>query len=135
MGVHIFRIKAGQPCKVEIVETYSFIGIFLLIALTMPAIVLVLAYLLQPRRPTPIKQETYECGLEAVGDIWVQFKIQYYLYALIFVVFDVEVVLLYPIAVAFQQLDVFALVATLVFLFILVYGLVYEWRKGALQWV
>lgn len=115
--------------------TYAFIGIFFLFAFLMPIIVLVMASLLRPKRPTTLKESTYECGLEAVGDIWVQFKIQYYLYALIFVVFDVEVVLLYPLAVALNQLGVFAVVALLVFLFILVYGLVYEWRKGALQWV
>ncbi len=115
--------------------TYGFIGIFVVFSLIMPAVVLVMARLLRPHRPTPIKQETYECGLQAEGDIWVQFKIQYYLYALIFVVFDVEVVLLYPLAAAFNQLGLLALVAMLVFLFILVYGLVYEWRKGALQWI
>ncbi len=117
------------------VTTYGFIGIFVVFSLIMPAVVLVMARLLRPHRPTPIKQETYECGLQAEGDIWVQFKIQYYLYALIFVVFDVEVVLLYPLAAAFNQLGLLALVAMLVFLFILVYGLVYEWRKGALQWI
>ncbi len=116
-------------------EKYSFLGIFLVFALSMPVIVLVMAYFLRPKRPTPIKESTYECGLEAVGDIWVQFKIQYYLYALVFLIFDVEVVLLYPWAVAYDQLNLFALVAMLVFLFILVSGLVYEWRKGALEWV
>lgn len=115
--------------------TYAFIGIFFLLAFMMPILVLVMASFIRPKRPTPLKESTYECGLEAVGDIWVQFKVQYYLYALIFVVFDVEVVLLFPVAVALNQLGVFALVALLVFLFILVYGLVYEWRKGALQWI
>lgn len=101
----------------------------------MPIVVLILAYFLRPKRPTPIKQSTYECGLESLGEIWVQFKIQYYLYALAFVIFDIEVVFLYPWAVAYNQLGIFALVEMVIFLSILVYGLVYAWRKGALEWV
>jgi NADH-quinone oxidoreductase subunit A len=116
-------------------STYAFIGIFLLFGLSMPIVVLILAYFLRPKRPTPIKQSTYECGLESLGEIWVQFKIQYYLYALAFVIFDIEVVFLYPWAVAYNQLGIFALVEMVIFLSILVYGLVYAWRKGALEWV
>lgn len=116
-------------------STYAFIGILFVFSLTMPVIVLVMAYFLRPSRPTPIKQTTYECGLEAVGDIWVQFKIQYYLYALAFVIFDIEVVFLYPWAVAYNQLGLFALIEMAIFLLILVFGLGYVWRKGALEWV
>lgn len=114
---------------------YAFVGVFLLAALSFPAVPLVLARFLRPKRPTPIKQSTYECGLEAIGSIWVQFKVQYYLYALAFVIFDVEVIFLYPWAVAFNQLGLFALVEMLIFLAILAFGLVYAWRKGALEWV
>jgi NADH-quinone oxidoreductase subunit A len=114
---------------------YAFIGVFLVAALSFPAVPLVLARFLRPSRPSPIKQSTYECGLEAIGDIWVQFKVQYYLYALAFVIFDVEVIFLYPWAVAFNQLGLFALVEMLIFLAILAFGLVYAWRKGALEWV
>jgi NADH-quinone oxidoreductase subunit A len=115
--------------------TYAFIGIFLIFGLSMPIIVLVMASFLRPKRPTPIKQSTYECGIEPVGDIWVQFKIQYYLYALAFLIFDIEVVFLYPWAVAYNQLGLFALIEMLIFMLILVYGLAYAWRKGALEWV
>lgn len=115
--------------------TYAFIGIFLIFGLSMPILVLVMAYFLRPKRPTPIKQSTYECGLEALGDIWVQFKIQYYLYALAFLIFDIEVVFLYPWAVAYNQLGLFALIEMMIFMLILVYGLAYAWRKGALEWV
>ena len=114
---------------------YAFIGVFFLAALSFPVVPLVLAYFIRPKRPTEIKQSTYECGLEAIGDIWVQFKVQYYIYALAFVVFDVEVIFLYPWAVAFNQLGLFALVEMFIFLFILIAGLVYAWRKGALEWV
>jgi NADH:ubiquinone oxidoreductase subunit 3 (subunit A) len=113
---------------------YAFIGVFFLAALSFPIVPLVLASLLRPKRPTPIKQSTYECGLEVIGDIWVQFKVQYYLYALAFVIFDVEVIFLYPWAVAYNKLGLFALIEMLIFLGLLVFGLVYAWRKGALEW-
>ncbi|GIV97463.1 MAG: NADH-quinone oxidoreductase subunit A [Herpetosiphonaceae bacterium] len=114
---------------------YAFIGIFFIAAVTFPLLPLVLARFLRPKRPTPIKLSTYECGLEAIGDIWVQFKVQYYIYALAFVIFDIETIFLYPWAVAYNQLGLFALVEMAVFLAILVGGLAYAWRKGALEWV
>jgi NADH-quinone oxidoreductase subunit A len=114
--------------------TYAFIGVLFIAALSFPLLPLVLARFLRPKRPTPIKQSTYECGLEAIGDIHVQFKVQYYLYALAFVIFDVEVLFLYPWAVAYNRLGVFALVEMLIFLALLIFGLVYAWRKGALEW-
>lgn len=115
--------------------TYAFIGLFFVAAATFPMLPLVAAYFLRPKRPTPNKLDTYECGLEAIGDMRVQFKVQYYLYALAFVIFDVEVIFLYPWAVAFNQLGLFALVEMAIFLLILVFALVYAWKKGALEWV
>ena len=114
---------------------YAFIGVFFIGAIIFPIIPLAAAYFLGPKRPTPIKLDTYECGLEAIGDIRVQFKIQYYLYALAFVIFDIEVAFLYPWAVAYGQLGLFAFIAMAIFLIILIGGLVYEWKKGALEWV
>ncbi|MGB9632089.1 MAG: NADH-quinone oxidoreductase subunit A [Chloroflexaceae bacterium] len=114
---------------------YAFIAIFFVAAVMFPLAPLVLAYFLRPKRPTPIKQSTYECGLEAIGDLRVQFKVQYYLYALAFVIFDIEVIFLYPWAVAFNQLGLYGFTAAAVFLIILTAGLIYEWRKGALEWV
>jgi NADH-quinone oxidoreductase subunit A len=114
---------------------YAFIGIFFVAALSFPVIPLILAYFLRPKRPTPIKQSSYECGLEVIGDIRVQFKVQYYLYALAFVIFDIEVVFLYPWAVAYNRLGVYGFVAASIFLLMLFAGLIYEWRKGALEWV
>lgn len=114
---------------------YALIGLFFVGAAAFPLIPLIAARFLSPRRPTPTKLDTYECGLEVIGDFHVQFKVQYYLYALAFVIFDVEVVFLYPWAVAFNQLGLFALIEMAIFLLILVAGLVYAWRKGALEWV
>lgn len=91
--------------------------------------------LLSPRKPNAIKETVYECGVETEGETWVQFKVQYYIYALIFVVFDVETVFLYTWAAAYNRLGLFALVQMTIFLIILLDGLGYAWKKGALEWV
>jgi len=116
-------------------ESWVFVAVFALIALSIPLIGLLMAFALRPKRSGPIKNSTYECGLETIGETWIQFKVQYYLFALVFVLFDVETVFLYPWAVAYNHLPLFALVEMFVFLFILGVGLVYAWRKGALEWV
>ncbi|MEO8083129.1 MAG: NADH-quinone oxidoreductase subunit A [Ardenticatenales bacterium] len=116
-------------------ENWAFVAIFSIIALSIPLLGILAARLLAPRRPGAIKQSTYECGLETIGDAWIQFKVQYYLYALIFVLFDVETVFLYPWAVAYNALPLLALFEMIVFLLILGIGLVYAWRKGALEWI
>jgi NADH-quinone oxidoreductase subunit A len=90
--------------------------------------------LLAPRKPNPIKASTYECGMETVGASWVQFKAQYYVFALVFLVFDVEVVFLFPWAAAINALPMFAVIEGIIFILILVAGLVYAWRKGMLEW-
>src|SRR5215831_9726926 len=87
-----------------------------------------------PRKPGPDKQAIYECGLESKGDAWVQFKSEYYLYAIIFLIFDVETIFLLPFAVAFTGLGVGAFVAMMVFLLLLAEGLVWAWNKGVLTW-
>ena len=87
-----------------------------------------------PRKPGPGKDAIYECGLESKGDAWVQFKAEYYLYAIIFLIFDVEILFLLPFAVAFGSLPVGAFIAMMVFLLLLVEGLVWAWQKGVLNW-
>ncbi len=114
---------------------WLYIGLFFIIAPLLPAAAISIAGLLAPKKPNSIKQQTYECGIETVGETWVQFKVQYYVYALIFLVFDVETVFLFPWAVAFNQLPLFAVLEGILFVLILVGGLFYAWRKGALQWV
>jgi NADH-quinone oxidoreductase subunit A len=115
--------------------SYGFIGLFVLVAVAFSLVALGAAYFLRPKRPNPVKSSTYECGLETAGETWVQFKAQYYLYALVFVVFDIETVFLYPWAVAYGQLGLFALAEIALFALILVGGLAYAWRKGALRWM
>jgi len=111
-----------------------FIAIFAVVALALPAIGLAVAWALRPKKPNPIKNSTYECGMETIGETWVQFRAQYYLYALIFVVFDVEAAFIFPWAVAYNQLGLYALVEMILFVAILFGGLMYAWRKGALEW-
>lgn len=113
---------------------WQFIAIFLLLSPIFPAAPILIQAILSPSKPNPIKQSTYECGIETVGDTWIQFKVQYYIYALVFVVFDVEAVFLFPIAAAYGQLDLFAIAATAVFIILLADGLAYAWAKGALEW-
>lgn len=113
---------------------YLFLGIFLLIAISFPLLPIILAQFIAPKKPNPIKASSYECGVESKGDSWVQFKVQYYVYALIFVIFDIEVIFIYPWAVAFKQMGLFAFVEMLIFLAILGFGLVYAWKKNVLEW-
>ena len=117
---------------------YGYIAILLVAAISIPALILFLAKLLsvKPKRPDPegVKTDTYECGMRTVGSSWIQFNFRYYFYALLFVVFDVETVYLYPWAVHFKQLKLFGFVEMLIFIFILVVGLVYAWKKKVLEW-
>src|SRR5262245_3682029 len=87
-----------------------------------------------PRKPGPDKNATYECGLESKGDAWIRFKAEYYLYAIIFLIFDVETIFLLPFAVAFTHLSVGAFVAMMIFVLLLVEGLFWAWQKGVLTW-
>ena len=113
---------------------WIYIGLFFLVGLIIPVGAIAAAWILGPKKPNPIKQTTYECGIETVGESWVQFKAQYYIFALVFLVFDVETVFLFPWAVKLGQLGLFAVVEGIIFILILIAGLVYTWRKGMLEW-
>ena len=117
---------------------YLFIIVMLVAAVGFALAPLALAWLwakkFSPQKPGQDKNATYECGLESKGDAWVQFKSEYYLYAIIFLIFDVETILLLPIAVSFGKLSVGAFVAMMIFLLLLVEGLVWAWKKGVLTW-
>ena len=115
-------------------DKWLYIGAFLIVAPLIPAIAVLLPRLVAPKKPNASKQETYECGMETVGDAWVQFKGQYYIYALVFLIFDIEAIFLFPWAVAFGKLQMFAVLEGVLFIIILLAGLVYAWRKGALEW-
>lgn len=113
---------------------YSFIGVMLVTAFLLMGVAVLAASFLRPKKPNQAKLETYECGMETVGDAWVQFRVQYYIFALVFVLFDVGGVLFFPLAAAFNVLPFYAVVIAILFLLTMLGALVYAWRKGALQW-
>ncbi len=117
------------------VYNYIFIGLLILVAAAFAAGPLVAVALLSPRKRSATKSETYECGVLTVGESWVKFRMQYYLYAILFVLFDVETVFLYPWAVSYGGLGFFALVEMIIFVVMLLVGLAYAWARGALRWM
>jgi NADH-quinone oxidoreductase subunit A len=113
---------------------YNVIAWFLIVGVAFVIMTLALSFLLQPRKPGGAKGEIYECGVKPVGPSWGRFRIGYYVYALLFVLFDVETVFLFPWAVALKTLPVFVLGEMVIFIVILAIGLVYAWKEGALTW-
>jgi NADH-quinone oxidoreductase subunit A len=114
---------------------YLPILIFLVVAIVFPLLMLSVAYVIRPDRPLPSKLAPYECGIETTSDARGRQSVQYYIIAVLFVVFDVETVFLFPWAVRYKVLGLFGLVEMGIFLLILVVAYVYAWKKGALQWV
>jgi len=108
--------------------------IFFIIGAAFVAAGLITAWLLRPHRPYPQKLSTYECGEEPIGSAWVRFNVRFYVIALVFLIFDVEVVFLFPWALVFRQLGLFAFLEMAVFLAILIVGFTYVWVKGDLDW-
>ncbi len=115
---------------------YAYVGFFLIVgALFVVLNIEIVARIIRPDRPTPQKRLAYECGEQPVGIGWIRFHVRYYLYALVYIIFAVETVFLFPWAVVFRRLGLFAFVEMMVFIGILLVGLAYAWKKGALQWV
>ena len=115
-------------------KNYDFFFGLLIVASLIPILALTASRLLRPKTGGPERYTTYESGIEPMGEAWVQFNIRYYMFALVFVIFDVETIFLYPWAVSFNQIGITAFIETIIFLFILIVGLIYAWRKGALEW-
>ena len=113
---------------------YLLLGVMILLAAGFACAPLILSAILAPKKPGGIKESAFECGLESKGDPWIQFKVQYYLYALAFVIFDIEVVFIYPWAVAFTGLSFGAFLAMGIFILLLAESLIYLWIKGVLTW-
>ena len=117
-----------------VAQDHLVVAMFVIVGLIFVPVTLFVSHLLAPSKPSPEKSRIYECGVEPVGPPWVQFRIGYYVYALLFVIFDIETVFLYPWAVAFGSLGLFVLIEMVVFIAILACGLAYAWREGALKW-
>jgi NADH-quinone oxidoreductase subunit A len=114
--------------------SYSVLFVLLALCALFPFLLFAVAQVVQYKSPSALKYSTYECGMRPYGDTRIRFDIKFYLYALLFILFDIETVFLYPWAAAFGKLGLFALVEMVVFIGILALGLVYAWRKGVLRW-
>ena len=114
---------------------YAYVGFFLIVGVLFVIVnIEIISRIIRPHHPTPKKLATYECGEEPIGVGWVRYHVRYYLYALVYIVFAVETVFLFPWAIVFQELGLFAFVEMMIFIGILLVGLVYAWVKGALEW-
>ena len=115
-------------------QQYALIGVLTGVAVLLGVMPLLVAKWIAPKKPGPSKQAPYECGLESTGEPWVQFRVQYYVYALLFVIFDVEVIFIYPWALVWKELGPIVFAEMGLFLSILAVGLIYAWKKGVLEW-
>ncbi|MEZ5581717.1 MAG: NADH-quinone oxidoreductase subunit A [Candidatus Competibacteraceae bacterium] len=115
-------------------ENYLPILIFIIVGILVGVIPILLGFILGPHKPDDEKLSPYECGFEAFEDSRMKFDVRYYLVAILFIIFDLEIAFLFPWAVVLDQIGVFGFTAMAVFLGILVIGFIYEWKKGALEW-
>ena len=118
---------------------YGYIGLFLVVAVLFTLIMVIIPIALRflkivPNNPNPIKNATFECGMETIGRSWVQFNFRYYFFALMFIALDVLVVFLYPWAVSLRQLGYFGFIAIVILIFVIVVAYIYAWRKKVLEW-
>ena len=115
-------------------ENYLPILVFLVVGAVIGSVVIAIGFVLGPRRPDSEKLSPYECGFEAFEDTRIKFDVRYYLVAILFIIFDLEIAFLFPWAVVLDKIGMVGFVAMVVFLAVLVVGFVYEWKKGALEW-
>ena len=125
---------SGFELLLEYLTRYFPILLFIFVALVFGVATLLLSYLVQPRYPEPEKLSTYECGSEPFSDARMPFPVRYYIFAMLFVIFDIEVIFLYPWAVVFTKIELIGLIEMLVFIGLFLVAYVYAWRKGALEW-
>ncbi len=118
-----------------VLYNYIFVGLLLVMAIGFALAPVIVVRIIAPRKRSLAKGDVYECGVRTYGETWIRFRIQYYIYAMMFVVFDIESLFLFPWAVSYAGLGAFALWEMTIFLVILLVGLVYAWAKGVLRWV
>ena len=119
---------------VEFLKDYLPIILFLVIALILSAGFILINFLLSPNNPDPEKLSAYECGFEPFNDSRMEFDVRFYLVAILFIIFDLEIAFLFPWAISPGAIGIFGFVSMMIFLFILTIGFIYEWKKGALDW-
>lgn len=115
-------------------ENYLPILMFVIVGLLVGVLPMALGFLIGPSRPDPDKNSPYECGFEAFEDSRMKFDVRFYLVAILFIIFDLEIAFLFPWAIVLDQIGLFGLLAMALFLSVLVVGFIYEWKKGALEW-
>ncbi len=118
----------------DFLKDYLSIILFLIIALGLSVIFIAINYLAAPKNPDPEKLSAYECGFEPFNDSRMEFDVRFYLVAILFIIFDLEIALLFPWAISLGQIGLFGFISMMIFLFILTIGFIYEWKKGALDW-
>lgn len=116
------------------IQGFGILACFIGFSVAFALAALIMSWLVQPKAPGHLKSKTYECGMKPFGDSRIQFDVKYYLFALLFLIFDIEAVFLFPWAVSFDKLGLFALVEAFIFIGILILGLAYAWKKDALKW-
>ena len=119
---------------IEFLKDYLPIILFLVIALILSAGFILINFLLSPNNPDPEKLSAYECGFEPFNDSRMEFDVRFYLVAILFIIFDLEIAFLFPWAISLGKIGIFGFVCMMIFLFILTVGFIYEWKKGALDW-
>ena len=124
----------GTELLVSYLTKYFPVFLFIFVGGTLGLLTLLVSYFVQPRYPEPEKLSTYECGAEPFSDARMPFPVRYYIFAMLFVIFDIEVIFLYPWAVVFTKIGIVGLVEMLIFIGLFVVAYVYAWRKGALEW-
>jgi len=128
-------VRLGSGPVSDFLRSYLTVGIFGLLAVVLVSALLGISSLLRPTRPQAQKYINYESGVDPVGSDWGQTNIRYYVFALLFVMFDVEAVFIFPWATRLEQYGTFGLIEMAIFIFILLLGLLYAWRKGVLRWL
>jgi NADH-quinone oxidoreductase subunit A len=124
----------GSELLLEYLTRYSPILVFIFVALAFGVVTLLLSYVVQPKYPEPEKLSAYECGSEPFSDARMPFPVRYYIFAMLFVIFDVEIIFLYPWAVVFNKIGLIGLLEMLMFIALFLVAYAYAWRKGALEW-
>ena len=119
---------------VDFLKDYLSIIIFLFVSLTLSVGFIVLNFLFSPKNPDPEKLSAYECGFEAFGDSRMEFDVRFYLVAILFIIFDLEIAFLFPWAISLGNIGSLGFWSMMIFLFVLTIGFIYEWKKGALVW-
>src|SRR5205823_4402134 len=128
--------SADSPCYIDAMPSgYLPIFIFLAIAIAFPTVTIIVAKLIRPSAPSLVKLEAYECGIKAASDSRGRYTVRFYIIAILFVIFDVETIFLFPWAIRYKTLGWFGVAEAMVFLGILIVGYIWAWKKGALEWV